>query len=187
MSSTFLKKLAFSRIRYPEARSPPIATPRNPGRSPCPAPSIPRRGCRRERLRGRDQRACLESPSEGCTARSCFRSRRPLERAGRGCADRAFAPSGTRAARAEIIARVGAVHAVDRILAKIASLCGVLHRILAKLFEVELIDALRGLEVEIDRSRVLADGQRSGLRQPDVLSTNSNAKSALEPEVSSLR
>src|SRR2546430_9004945 len=32
-----------------------------------PAPSIPHRECKRERLQGLDRRACLESPWEGCT------------------------------------------------------------------------------------------------------------------------
>jgi hypothetical protein len=84
-----------------------------------------------------------------------------------------------RASGAEIVTGVGAVNAIDRILAQITLYRCLLDRIPGEFFKFELIHSARRLEVKTDRSRALADRQRPRLRQSDVLGNQFRRKVGL--------
>ena len=60
-------------------------------------------------------------------------------------------------AGAEIVTGIPAVDTIDRVLSQIPFRRGFLHRLAAQLFQLQLIDAARRFEIEIDRSGVLAN------------------------------
>src|SRR5262249_36557614 len=80
------------------------------------------------------------------------------------------------ASRAQVIAGVCAIDAVDRILPEKAFLGGVLHGQAAELFQFQLVHALGGLEEEIDCSSILADWKGLGFGQTNILGNQLECK-----------
>ena len=73
------------------------------------------------------------------------------------------------ASRSKVIARIGAVDAIDGVLPQITLLRCVLHGLPAKVLEFELINVAWRLKEEVNGAGILADGKGFGLCEADVL------------------
>ena len=78
-------------------------------------------------------------------------------------------PVKSRTSRAQIVSGVLAVDAVDRVLSQVSERGRLLHGLAAHVSKLDLIDTHGCVDVEADRSGVLADRQRFRLGQTDVL------------------